>query len=109
MNDLVIWFFGLLVTMVKQPESKRFIDWQLRFFNKQVSEMDPGSDLYQDAMRMVEELTLCKHHRRSRRYRYNMSNIDEVYGQYYIHKSPVTLWNAWNMFHSGQYKAGDYA
>jgi len=107
MEDIVIWFFGIILIMVKQPEAKRLIDWQTRFFNKQVSEIDPRSDLYGDAMRMVEELAFCQHRRRSRRNRYNIANIDEVYGQYYIHKSPVTLGNAWKVFYSEQYKVGD--
>ncbi len=107
MEDIVIWFFGIILIMVKQPGAKRLIDWQTRFFNKQVSEIDPRSDLYCDAMRMVEELAFCQHRRRSRRNRYNIANIDEVYGQYYIHKSPVTLGNAWKVFYSEQYKVGD--
>lgn len=108
MNDLVIWFYGIIILMVKHPESKRLLNWQIRFFERLVNAIDPQSELYPHAMRMLEELEFCKRRRRSRRMRYNISNLDEVYGQYYIHKSPVTLGRAWDMFLSGTYRLEGY-
>ena len=104
MSDLVISFFDLIQMMVKRPEAKRSIAWKLRFFEKQAFSIDPKSELSADARLMVEELTLCKHRRRSRRRWYNLSNIDEVLGSYYIHSSPVTLGMAWNLFRTGYYR-----
>ena len=103
MSDLVIWFYGIILLIVKQHGSQRFLDWQIRFFERRVSEIDPTSDLYQDAVRMAKEIALCRH-RRSPRKSYNISYIDEVYAQYYIHKSPVTLDRAWDLFFSGAYR-----
>lgn len=104
MSDLVIWFFGIILTMVKQPGLTRTLDWQLRFFERFAASIDPKSELYPVAERMVEELNWCKRRRRARRDVYNVSNIDEVYSQYYIGKSPSTLSYAWELYRSGQYR-----
>ena len=103
-SDLVIWFFGIILMMVKQPESTHLINWQIRFFDRFAASIDPQSGLYLDAMRMAEELEYVKRRRRSRREKYNVSNIDEVYSQYYIGKSPQTLGLAWDLYHSGAYR-----
>ena len=108
MNDLVIWFYGIILMMIKQPEAKRLLNWQLRFFERLVNSIDPTNEVYPYAMKMQEELTFCKRRRRSRRRLYNISNMDEVYGQYYIHPSQVTLDRAWNMFLSGAYRLEGY-
>ena len=108
MSDLVIWFYGIILMMIKQPESKRQLNWQLRFFERLVSAIDPQSEVYPYAMRMIEELAICKRRRRSRRNYYNVSNLDEVYNQYYIHPSELTLNRAWNMFISGPYRLEGY-
>ena len=104
MSDLVISFFDLIQMMVKQPDAKRTIAWKLRFFEKQMYSIDPMSELYADARLMAEELVLCQRRRRSRRRWYNLSNLDEVLGSYYIHKSPVTLNMAWDLFYTGRYR-----
>ena len=109
MSDLVISFFDLILMMVKQPEAKRTIAWKLRYFDKQVASIDPMSELHEDAMLMEQELALCQRRRRSRRRWYNLSNIDEVFGCYYIHQSPATLGMAWNLFHSGKYRTEVYS
>ena len=103
-NEIVISFFAILQLMLKSPQAKRMIDWHLRFFNRDVSSMDPRCPLYNAALRMNEELTLCQHRRRSRFRMYNVSNIDEVYNHYWIHKSPATLGAAWNLFETGRYR-----
>lgn len=103
-NEIVISFFAILSMMLKTPQAKRVIDWNMRFFDKDVSNIDPGSPIYNAALRMSEELTLCQHRRRSRFHMYNASNIDEVYNHYWIHKSPTTLGEAWNLFETGKYR-----
>lgn len=108
MSDLVIWFYGIILMMIKQPESKRLLNWQLRFFERLVNAIDPNSEVYPYARSMLEELTLCKRRRRSRQRLYNVANMDEIYGQYYIHPSQTTLDRAWQMFMSGAYRTGGY-
>ena len=108
MNDLVIWFYGIILMMIKQPEAKRLLNWQLRFFERLVTSIDTSNEIYPYAMRMLEELTICQRKRRSRRKLYNVSNMDEVYGQYYINQSPATLQRAWDLYNSGAYKVRGY-
>ena len=103
-SEIVISFFAVLQLMIKSPNAKRLIDWHVRFFDKDVASLEPGSPLYNAASRMNEELALCQRRRRSRVRRYNMSDIDQVYNHYWIHKSPVTLGAAWNLFETGRYR-----
>ncbi len=103
-NEIVISFFAVLQLMIKSPEAKRLINWHLRFFDRDVSSMQPGSPLYNAASRMNEELALCQRRRRMRFRMYNMSGIDEVYNHYWIHRSPATLGAAWNLFETGRYR-----
>ena len=102
-SEIVISFFALLQLMVKSPEAKRLINWHIRFFDKAVASIEPGTPLYNAASRMTEELALCQRRRR-RKSRYNMSNIDQVYGHYWVCKSPATLGAAWNLFETGRYR-----
>lgn len=106
MNDLVIQFYELIRMMVKYPDSKRLINWRLRFFDKRVSEILVWNDpmLYKDVSQMVQELALCKQRRRSRRWYYDLSSIDEISVAYDISHSPSALSRAWDLFHSGHYK-----
>lgn len=105
-DEIVISFFAILQMMLKAPKAKRIIDWNIRFFEKDISEMDPGCPLYSDALRMREEIELCNRRRRSRYHMYNLSDIDEVYNHYYINKSPRTLEKAWDLFETGRYRVG---
>lgn len=103
-SEIVISFFTVLQLMIKSPSSKRLIDWHIRFFDKDVAGLEPGSPLYNAASQMNEELALCQRRRRTRFKRYNMASIDEVYNHYWIHKSPATLGAAWNLFETGRYR-----
>ena len=107
MSDLVIQFYDLIMMMVKYPDYKRQINWRFRFFNKRVSEILAGKDplLCTDAVQMTQELALCRRRRGLRRWYYNLSNIDEVYAAYHISRSPLALNRAWDLFHTGRYKA----
>ena len=104
MKDIVIWFYSLILLMVKHPSSTRTIEWEYKFFNRAISDISPADSIYEDVARMSEELALCKRRRRSRGGMYNVANIDEVYGAYYINKSPTTLQRAWELFKSGRYR-----
>lgn len=103
-SEIVISFFALIQLMVKYPDSKRIIDWHLRFFDKDVASIRPGCPLFDAASRMNEELALCRQRRRSRAATYNISSIDEVYNHYWLNKSPRTLGEAWNLFETGRYR-----
>ena len=107
MSDMVIiiWFFEIIAFIVKRNVSQHFIDWQIRFFNRMVRSFDHYSVVYPYALRMSDELSACNR-RRSSRWEYNISNIDEVCTQYRMNGSTSVLNNAWNMFCSGAYKIG---
>ena len=107
-NEIVISFFSLLQLMVKSPASKRTIDWRLRFFGDEAKSIERDCPLFYKASRMVEELNSCRHRRRSRSRIYNMANIDQAYNNYWIHKSPTTLMDAWSLFESGEYRIGGF-
>ena len=104
MNELVIWFYELLVMMIKHPESKRTLNWQIIFFERTVRGLDRHSAIYPFAVQMVEEIALCKRRRQTRSMFYNVSNMDEVCTQYRIHASPVALDRAWDMFYRNGYR-----
>ena len=102
-NEIVISFFENLQLMLKYPRSRRLIEWRMRFFDKAAAALS-GSPIEAVVNHMNAELALCNRRRRSRFRMYNVSDIDEVAAQYYIHKSPVTLGRAWDLFMSGRYR-----
>lgn len=103
-SEIVISFFEILQLMLKSPGSRRMIDWRMKFFERDVFSVDQNSPLWRPALRMVEELELCRRRKRSRFRMYNVSDIDAVSTQYYICKSPVTLGNAWSLFETENYR-----
>ena len=103
-NEIVISFYKALMTMIKEPQEKRRINWQLRFFDKRISSPPHGNG-QQIIQLMREELALCKQRRRSRRWFYNASEIDDVLSSYYIsNRSETQLARAWDLFYSERYK-----
>lgn len=107
-SEIVISFFEILQLMIKSPQSKRLINWHIRFFNNTVKTIAPGTPLYDAASRMVEELSLCQRRKRSRVWRYNASSIEEVYNHYWGNQSPVTLGAAWSLFETDRYRTVAY-
>lgn len=103
-SEIVISFFNIILLMVKHPESKRTIDWNMRFFSKEADAAKNNPQLFWAVSRMIEELDLCRRRKRSRFWLYNASDIDSVCAQYHINKSQTTLWNAWELFRTERYK-----
>lgn len=104
MSDIVIRFFEIIGIMVECPESKRDLQWRIRFFEKEVDSIPETDPLFNAAQIMKQEIAICQRRRRSRRYYYNAAMIDWLWGSYMTSRSPMVLTQAWNAFCAESYK-----
>ena len=104
MSDLVIRFFEIIRLLVEHPESKRDIDWRIRFFEKEVDAIEEVNPIYGAAQMMKQEIAICRRRRRSRKYYYDAALLDWVWGSYMISRSPKVLEDAWSKFMIEGYK-----
>lgn len=100
-DEIVILFFSVMLSLIKNT-SERQNKWRSIVFKNSVAKLIKSGSMV--AARMSEELLFCEKRRRSRRYYYNVSAMDQVLNEYYISGfSENTLSNAWSLFNSGRY------
>ena len=104
-TEIVIRFFEIIRSLVEHPEDKRDINWKIRFFEKEVDQIEETDLLAIPARTMLQEIFLCQKRRRSRKHMYNASLLDEILASYRIsNHSQRVLSNAWNTFVTEMYK-----